>query len=124
MKDHSLIKRILKIAEEESRLTVSELTDVLIESLHLRGEINSWPDSDRRLANVEAFRRIAAEYENWREENFAGASAAGFLLYLEEVASDEQDEMGSGGGKNAVEIVTYHKSKGLEWPVTILYSLD
>jgi ATP-dependent helicase/nuclease subunit A len=59
-----------------------------------------WPDRDQRLSNLDALRGLTAE---------------------EKIASDDQHV---GAGERAVVIATYHRAKGLEWPVVVLSSLD
>lgn len=48
----------------------------------------------------------------------------GWLLWLNELEANRRDFQGSGEGPDAVNVLTYHKSKGLEWPIAICHNLD
>jgi len=67
---------------------------------------------------------IALKYEEGCNRLHTAASLGGFLLYLNELQSKDADQQGSGEGPDAVNVLTYHKSKGLEWPVVICHSLE
>ena len=75
---------------------------------------------------------MAAAYEERCARERAAATIAGLLRYFDEAAQvvlvrDEErasDEQHVGTGDGAVTVLTYHRAKGLEWPVVILGSLD
>ena len=75
---------------------------------------------------------MAAAYEERCARERAAATIAGLLRYFDEAAQvvlvrDEErasDEQHVGTGDGAVAVLTYHRAKGLEWPVVILGSLD
>lgn len=113
-------------------LAPREVVDRLLAVLDLPRLARRWPDATQRLANLDALRSLAVSYENRCTYLREAASLAGLLRYLaeaevpvrqadEERASDEQYVLRS---ENSVTIVTYHKAKGLEWPVVVLASLE
>lgn len=112
------------------QLSPGELVDDLIGRLDMGGRCARWPRPDERLANLEAFRALAAAYEGECEAARRAVSIVGFLHFLRQAASssrpdsdrDRRDDQHA-GGVDAVEICTYHRAKGLEWPVVILSSL-
>jgi hypothetical protein len=75
---------------------------------------------------------MAAAYEQRCGEERAAATIAGLLRYFDEamevvLVRDEErasDEQHVGAGDGAVAVLTYHRAKGLEWPVVVLGSLD
>jgi len=83
-----------------------------------------WGNIPQRMDNVDMLRKFALQYEDNCNRLHAAASLGGFLLYLNEMAVDEKDALGSGEGTDAVNLLTYHRSKGLEWPVVICHNLD
>jgi ATP-dependent helicase/nuclease subunit A len=110
----------------------SEVLDSVLASLDLAGRCVRWPEPEQRLANIDALRALTALYEERSLRQREAATIAGLLRFLaeaaekvlvrdEEIASDDQH---MSVGRNAVTITTYHRSKGLEWPVVILGSLD
>lgn len=47
-----------------------------------------------------------------------------FLRGFDALAENDKDERGVIANKFSVNVLTYHKAKGLEWPIVILYGLD
>lgn len=103
--------------------------DLVVESLRARDVCAAWGDAPQRLANLGAFRALATRFVHARSAMGAGATIAGFLARLEELAAlepreeDADDEQGEVTGLNAVHILTWHGAKGLEWPVVVLAQL-
>jgi len=122
--DHPLIQRLMDIQQGINQWSPSEAVDVVINALNLRRQVQAWPDPRQRLANIEALRQKTREYEETTRHLKSGASVAGFLLYLDELSGSGLDETGASKESRAVDISTYHSSKGLEWPATFVYSLD
>jgi len=113
-------------------LAPTEAVDRVLGCLDLAKLCRRWPDPSQRLSNLDALRGLAADYEARCAQNREAATVAGLLRYFdeaaqkvlvrnEELASDEQH---TNSGSDAVTIVTYHRAKGLEWPVVVLGSLD
>ena len=71
------------------------------------------------MAELEALRALAREYESAMHGRHAPATAQGWLDWLE-----EEERGRASGGEDAVQIWTYHKSKGLERNVVVLYGLS
>lgn len=112
------------------QLAPTETVDELVGLLDLCVRCARWPRPDERLANIEAFRALAAEYENQCAATREAGSIVGFLHFLDDAATSgidgsdrERSDTQHAGGIDAVEICTYHRAKGLEWPVVILTSL-
>jgi ATP-dependent exoDNAse (exonuclease V) beta subunit len=106
--------------------------DLVIESLRLRDCCASWGDSAQRLANLGALRALAVRFVQERGARGIGATLAGLLARLEELASsgandvapdDADDDQGDVAGQDAVDVVTWHKAKGREWPIVVLAQL-
>lgn len=103
--------------------------DLVVESLRLRDCCAAWGETAQRLANLGALRALAVRFVEERSARGIGATIAGFLARLEELADadewldDPDDEQGDVAGQDAVDIVTWHKSKGREWPIVVLAQL-
>ncbi|MEM7105146.1 MAG: UvrD-helicase domain-containing protein [Bacteroidota bacterium] len=119
-----IIRQLNELREKVKELSGLEILDLILEELDLRRTIASWGDLMQRMDNVDAFRKMALDYEESCNRLNSAASLGGLLLWINERAEALLDEQGSGENENAVNVLTYHKSKGLEWPVVICHSLE
>lgn len=123
------------LEELRAKLPVLSPAEVLeeifsaLDAVHLAAR---WPDAPQRVANLDALRGLAEGYQKRCAQGREAATVAGLLRYFddvgtvrlrrdEEIASDDQHVPSDDG---AVVVSTYHKAKGLEWPVVVLGSLD
>lgn len=123
-KDNYYIQKINVLREKAREFAPSEMLNLLIEELDLRRLLMSWSDASQRLDNVDIIRKMAMDYEEACSRLHSAASLGGFLLWLDDVANAGQDAQASGEQADAVNILTYHRSKGLEWPITICHALE
>ena len=122
--ENSFIQKMNEMREEGTELSSAEILNYLLEEADLRRIIVAWGKTEQRLANVDALRRLALQYEDNCNRLHTAASLGGFLLWLNHLAAGEQDNQGSGETPDTVRVMTYHKSKGLEFPITICHSLE
>lgn len=83
----------------------------------------SWGNLNQRLSNIDAFILHAQEYQKTCRRLDTASSIAGFLNFMQDLWDTGEDKKGKQTG-NAVQIMTYHQSKGLEWPLVFLWDLD
>jgi len=76
-----------------------------------------------RIANLEALLTLVRNYEETSRSANQSASVSGLILWLSEQAEAGQDSLAL-PAIDAVKVMTHHRSKGLEWPVTILTGLE
>ena len=105
---YTKVKRLRALAKVRSAAEV--LCALLSEGLEV--EIASQADGSNCLKRV---RRLIAEAEN-------SGSVHDFLLRIKEM--DDGLKLSESGGENAVKVMTMHRSKGLEFPVVILASME
>lgn len=118
------IARLNSLRTRTGDLSSTEILEMVLDELDLRRTIASWGNTEQRLDNVDMLRRMARQYEDACNRLHAAASLGGFLLWLGEQEAAGQDKQGSGERPEAVNVLTYHKSKGLEWPVVVCHSLE
>lgn len=122
--DNPFILKIAELRRETAELSANEILNFVLEELDLRRIIASWGSSAQRLENVDVIRKFSLEYENACNRLHSAASLGGFLLWLANRAENDKDTQSSGEGPDAVNVLTYHRSKGLEYPIVVLGSLD
>lgn len=113
-------------------LSPAEVLDEALSALDAVHLCARWPDAPQRLGNIDALRALAASYEARCGQEREAGTVAGLLRHFDDLrterlrrdemlASDDQHVSADAG---AVMVCTYHKAKGLEWPVVVMASLD
>jgi ATP-dependent helicase/nuclease subunit A len=113
-------------------LSPSEALDQVLASLDVVHLCARWPDAPQRVANLDALRGIASGYEDRCHQEREAGTVAGLLRYFDDMAAEKlrRDEVIASDDQHvptddgAVIVSTYHRAKGLEWPVVVLSSLD
>jgi ATP-dependent exoDNAse (exonuclease V) beta subunit len=102
----------------------STVVQQVIDALDIGNRLRSWGDIPRRAANLDTLLDIARKYEDEMRDLGKSATVTGLITHLKNLGNRKQDLTGTPYGIDAITILTYHKSKGLEWPVVILTGLD
>ena len=100
--------------------SVSDLLESIIFGLALPEVVAKWGDADNRRQNLQTLCSLAKKYDEHCLQMGIGASIGGLLTYLSYAEVDSKVDNAS----DAVKVLTYHKSKGLEWYYVILSSLS
>ncbi|MBK8965409.1 MAG: UvrD-helicase domain-containing protein [Lewinellaceae bacterium] len=122
--EHEFIRRLLELRPRTADLSASEILNLALDELDLRRLAARFGNVAQRLDNLDRLRYYALEYESACQRLHAAASLGGFLLWLDDLARSGQDLQGSGESPDAVQVLTYHKSKGLEFPIAICHNLN
>ena len=98
---------------------VSYVVSSVIDALDLERKSSMWGAGPDRLNTLEAVKALAASYESRCIGRGEAATLAGFIntLSSDGVTIDRKTLLGG------VNVMTYHKAKGLEWNVVILSTL-
>lgn len=119
-----VIQKLNELRPKVAELSGTEILTLLLEELDIRRTIATWGNVEQRMANVERLVFYALQYEQACNRLHSAASLGGFLLWANNLAQNETDLQGSGESQVAVNVLTYHKSKGLEYPIVICHSLE
>jgi ATP-dependent helicase/nuclease subunit A len=122
--ENVLIQGIEKIRENLHSLTPSLIVARLVEDLDLKRIVKCWGNELQRVANLDKMKSFAREFEDFCIRLNVATTLKGFILWLDKIAGTKKDSMATSSGPEAVNILTYHGSKGLEWPLVILYDLN
>ena len=101
-------------------LTPADLVDALIVLPEIIRRIETWGDVADSLDDLEALRGFARAYQTNCVSLGAPATPSGLVLAL---AADEPRRPKSLQA-DAVKVMTYHRAKGLEWPLVVLTGLN
>jgi len=120
------------LADQIRQMSPRETLDAVLQALDAERLVLGWPDPEHRSGNLDALRALASHYEETSRITGAAASLAGMLYYFDQAREARwngaevraTDEQHFSQGPGAVVLCTYHRSKGLEWPIVILASLD
>ena len=119
LKDEASLARVRSAIKHAMGKGISSRLAIFIHELDLYDCIRKWGDAETRYQNLQTLQTTAQQFESRCEALDNEASAQEFSLYLQEVELQPSKDMTS----NTVKVMTYHGSKGLEWPVVLLDSL-
>ncbi|WP_116124241.1 UvrD-helicase domain-containing protein [Lewinella sp. IMCC34183] len=123
-RDQDIIRTLDELRTVTSEHSTSEMLNIILERADVRRIAVAWGTGEQRLSNIDEIRRLAVAYEDHCHHQHTAASLGGFLLYLDGLVRDKDDQQGASERPEAVNVLTYHKSKGLEWPAVVCYDLD
>jgi ATP-dependent helicase/nuclease subunit A len=109
------------IRERAALLTPTEVLDAVLHIEALGELIGRWGNLEQRLHNLEALRALAATYLDEQRSDRQAATLTGLCQWLTGRSNTAQPQSLH---PEAVQLLTYHGAKGLEWPVTILTELE
>lgn len=113
-----LVSQILAINSSVRRMSVASIVENVIIQLRLTDVVKRMNMPEQRIVNLYTLGRYAKEYEEHCVTMAQAATIDGFMDYI------QLNEHDADGDPNGVNIKTYHSSKGLQWKVVILTSLN
>ena len=124
---YPLLAQLAKMRADMPILSPLEALQTVIAHGQLSTIVLRWCDHSSeartRLANLEALLAMASQYEETSRNASQSASVSGLILWLKEQAENEEDLLAL-PAIDAVQIMTHHGAKGMEWPVVILTDLE
>ena len=121
--DHPIVSRIAGLRAGTVTQSPAETVSRVLNYVGIRPVTAAWgPDevaAEQRQRNLDAFIGLAVEYESHCGSQHEAATLTGFLLWLENPTSPDLDRQPVVTGGDAVHVLTYHRAKGLEWPVVV-----
>lgn len=128
--DISILKRLFQLrffrSSEDQEIptnllgyqSISSLVESLVIELDLYSLVQRWDNAQAEETNLQVLTDLAKKYEDYATKLAQPATVAGFIEFF-----TGQQQQGA-ANENGVRLYTYHKSKGLEWKVVIMLSLD
>ena len=118
-----IVSRIARLREQTVTQSPVEIVARVLNYVGFRPIATGWgPDAIRaaqRQRNLDAFLDLAVTYEDHCATRHEAATLTGFLVWLDHPSSPALDLQPVVTGGDAVHVLTYHRAKGLEWPVVV-----
>ncbi|WP_241560529.1 UvrD-helicase domain-containing protein [Paenirhodobacter populi] len=130
--DDPVLMRLAGLSDLLTRLPVSVSLDLVLDTAGLRLWAESQPDAAQSRADLLRLEAEASEFETAHRDlksasGFHGETAKVFLGWLHARTGERDFDRRPDPAANsaeAVEIVTWHASKGREWPITVVAEFD
>ncbi|MBA3889720.1 MAG: UvrD-helicase domain-containing protein, partial [Gemmatimonadaceae bacterium] len=112
---------LVALRDRAPNATPAEMLDSVMGVTGLLTVIRRWNDVETRLANLKALRDLAEQYQEDERANRRAVTITGLCSWFVMQGDASQPKSGH---PDAVQVLTYHGSKGLEWPIVILTELE
>ncbi|WP_226937493.1 UvrD-helicase domain-containing protein [Pseudogemmobacter faecipullorum] len=130
--DDPVLMRLAGLSDLLARLPVGAGLDLVLDAAGLRLWAERQPDAAQSRADLLRLEAEAGEFEAAHRDlksasGFHGETAKVFLGWLNARAGERDFDRRPNPAANsaeAVEIVTWHASKGREWPITVVAEFD
>lgn len=109
------------IRDRAAQLTPVEIFDAVLQIEAVTDVVLGWDHAEDRLHNLEAFRDMIEAYLDEQHVEHQATTLAGLCAWI---ATQEKARLPQSDHPDAVNILTYHGAKGLEWPIVLLTELD
>jgi ATP-dependent helicase/nuclease subunit A len=123
-RDIPMIAQLDTLRKRVRDFSPAEVLELLLIDTDFGQYLARFGNLKQRIANVEQFRASASAYELACARTHSAASLSGWLLWLNKQADAKQDNQSTTQNQDAVQIMTYHASKGLEFPMVVCSSLE
>jgi len=125
---HPLLDALDKLRKEVQTYTLSGQLIAMIESLDLWSYVTQHKNGLQQRANLLKFIDLCSEFESLQFKSLNalgiyGRNINSFLAWLSLNENDVQPKPKSINSQ-AVHLLTWHASKGLEWPVVVVLGID
>lgn len=120
------------IRDSVSSLMMKDVVESALEQTGLIDLASSWVDHAQARANLFKLIGLAREFSDAHAETLASAgfhgkgigTFIGWLHFLKAQRKDDPCPRATYNDENAIELTTWHKSKGREWPVVLVAGID
>ena len=126
--DHPILRRLAELRADSPLRSPVEIVAKVLNDVDIRRIVAGWGPDDvhaaQRQKNLDAFLNLAVEHEKHAAAHHDPGTLTGFLLWLEHPSSPDLDLQPVVTTGDAVHVLTYHRAKGLEWPLVVCTDFD
>lgn len=128
--EEPFLERLKAVSEGSKDKTIESLTIEIIEAMDLFGAVSTWPDASQARANLlrllgEAKEFMGANREALASGGFYGSGIKTFFAWLnKKMEVNNSIPASRSTDEDAIQLATWHKSKGKEWPVVAVCGTD
>jgi len=128
--DEPVLSKLENIARKSQNKDVASLVDEVINVLEIYQNISTKANGKQARANLirltsEANAFVSMNTSTLNSSGIYGSGLKSFLAWLKHLAEDKNTQPHAQAiAENAVHMVTWHRSKGREWPVVAVCGLD
>lgn len=121
---HAAVRRLLDRRSTAPFAGAVDAFDGTTDALEMDDWVERWGRGATGRANVDALRAHAVSFARLAHHHGGSSSPAALVEHLRALADEHEDAQAVVDGDDAVQITTWHASKGLEWPLVVLFELD
>jgi len=128
--DPLTLDKLKNIVQQTVDYRTGEVLAAVIGALDLYGVITYWTDAEQARANLLRLQEECLEFELANPEALAcggyyGTGVKSFLAWLQgKIERDDNQPDPSVLDEHAVQLTTWHSSKGKEWPIVVVCGMD
>ena len=115
-----IAENLRAVAKTSAHKSPAEFADAVLMAGGVADAVRRWGNGPDRMLNLEALRALVAGYEDERKQDRVPSTVTDLCAWL----ADQQAKQPASRARDAVTILTYHRAKGLEWPMVILTDLE
>lgn len=115
------VAELRALREAAINLTPAEVFESILQVEGLVTTIAGWGAVEERLANLEAVRGMLRAFQ---DEQRAERRPATLTSAVEWLCEQDAAEVPASRDPNAVNVLTYHGAKGLQWPIVVMTELE
>lgn len=120
------------LRDSHSTLPIKTIVELVLEETGLFDLAATWHDASQARANLIKLIGLAKEFSSAPAETLASAgfhgqgigTFIGWLYFLKANRNEDSCPRASYNNADAVELTTWHKSKGREWPIVVVCGMD
>lgn len=127
-----IFRTIDSLRKSTATLLMKDVVEAMLEESGLTNLASRWPDHAQARANLFKLIGLAREFSDAHAETLAAAgfhgksigTFIGWLHFLKAQRKDDLCPRANYNDEHAIELTTWHKSKGREWPIVVVAGMD